>query len=205
MSYIKGSCYTLLEVGRKFIDFATSKDNNYQWSLVNENLDSFFGTTLKAKGIDEGGYFYVSLRHQKVVKNETYNNWYKTGYLTEDFIHVGDRDEVISVSGNPDIFDNNGYFLAFSVHKQFDKELWMCEQGGAYKPTHEELNLLPLKHRRKDELGSIISEGFFNPPPFPDIGKPLLVMSDEELSTPIDYWFSINKLNATITIRTFVS
>ena len=200
MSY-KGTCYSLLEVGRNFISFVTDINRQHHWEMVNDDLDSFYGTTFKVKGIDTGGYFYVSFRHQKVIKNETYNKWYKTGYLTEDFVHTSDRDELTSVSGSPDIFDNSGYFLAFSVHKQFDKDLWMCEQGGNYNPTHNDLNLLPLKHRKRDEHGSIISDGLFNPPPFPDIGKPLLVQGEDEINTPIQYWFTLSRLNATITLK----
>ena len=40
------------------------------------------------------------------------------------------------------IFDNSGYFLAFSVHKQFDNDLWMCEQGGSFNPAKGSLGLL---------------------------------------------------------------
>lgn len=201
MRFAEGRVKNLLELSDKFIEFVSDPSDIDYWEVVRKNTDSFFGTTFKAKGIDEGGYVYLSILFRNIVKGKSYKEWYDTKYLTENYVHTDKDVSLGSVNGIPDIFTTSGQFLSFNVHKQFDDELWLCEQGGAYCPTGDELNLLPLSEFRTFENGSA-HQGFFNPPPYPSTGSPLLTVSNNDLaSSDIKYYLHKGKNFATITIQ----
>ena len=77
--YRHGKCKTLLQLLEHFTLFAQEGDDC--WEVINERPDSFYGTTFKARGITNRSYVYISIRHQKVIQNLTYNNWLQEGYF----------------------------------------------------------------------------------------------------------------------------
>lgn len=191
MIYIKGNATTLLEVAQAFEAFCqTSNASTDAWELMQSNLDSLYGTTFRVKGIDSDSYAYISICYQAIVHMSTYYNWFNSdyNYLSEDSTHSAS-----SLYGTTvDIFESSGYFMAFNVHKQYSPNLYMCEQGGAYKPKVSDYNLLNF----------MASNKFEDPAMYPNFGGPVLcnIDSDIDSSYGIVYYFVRTNNSATITI-----
>lgn len=203
--YKHGQCRTLLQLLEHFTMFA--QEGQEAWEVINERPNSFFGTTFKARGITDGSFVYISIRHQNVIQNFTYNDWFQKGYLCEDREKDGyDYRKEITISttskfGRADIFNESGSFLGFNVHNQYDEGLWMCEQGGSFNPAKGSLGLLSLR-QLKTPKGSTTYETFIEAPIFPDIGRPLLTLSNTNSSLGIiEYWFYKGRNNATIVMK----
>lgn len=205
MIFKEGTANSLLEVLEEFTSFVVQDDNGEKWELIRYNPNSFYGTTFKAKGIDEDSFVYLSIRHQEVILGETYKEWYKNKYMSEDNYHEETiYDKINSITGEVDIFESSGNFLAFNVHKQFDSALMMCEQGGTFNPSKTDLRFLANRLTFHDSAGNYRGEKFFTPSVFPDIGRPLLTVSQqnkEQLLDGLSYYFTRDRNSATITIE----
>ena len=205
MIFKEGTANSLLEVLEEFISFAQQDDNGVKWELIRNIPSSFYGTTFKAVGIDIDSFVYISIRHQRVDLGVTYKEWYAGKYLSEDNYHEQNiYDKINSISGEVDIFEGSGDFLAFNVHKQFDYKLLMCEQGGTFNPSKTALRFLANRLTYHNTVGNYMGERLFIPSVFPDIGRPLLTISDNNTATMLDglhYYFTRGKNNATITIE----
>lgn len=163
-----------------------------------------------------GVNFYVSFQYNKINKDSTYDNWFhsKDGYLVEKFnqedAEVRKEGSVSYVSkyGGLNPFKNSGQILAIGLHTLFDKNLWMCEQGGI-TCAEEALNqketdgLLPVRRIVVPPEGEPY-ESLIQPPPFPGRGCPWFAFSDDDeenykiKALGIKYWFTKNNYDATI-------
>jgi hypothetical protein len=209
MIYAKGTVSSLLEVAEAFKTFClTSNGTTNAWTLIHDETDSFYGTTLRFAGLEADSYGYISFFHKRIVKGTTYNEWYNDTfhYLSEPYLHTGidssgNSNTVSGSSGTVDIFNENGYMLPFSVHKQYSSNIYMVEQGGGYKLDGTDMNLLPFKNIYQTSTNT--SEWTFIPPPFPGTGMPMLCMSDDNIDNTygINYYFVRTNNSATITIN----
>ena len=115
------------------------------------------------------------------------------------------------------LFKNTGEFVAVGLHTHFDYDLWLCEQGGItcdaemstvdYNISKTNmLGLIPISRYRVYRLGG---KGNINAnaPLFPGTGCPWFCVSTQDMEDydvelrGIDYWFTKEDYNATITIR----
>lgn len=158
--------------------------------------------------------------HDKT-KGDEYSDFKTTTYYqSEKYDHSVNRPDtlrhVLGKYGSTDrenAFKNTGEFLAFGLHRVFDKDLWMCEQGGVTCTKEatmqiNDLNLLPWRSSITPRQGGSTTEGpAVKLPVFPGTGCPWLTVSDsnkidfEVASRGIDYWFTKSDCDATITIR----
>jgi hypothetical protein len=199
--FLHGFTSSLHNIMEEFETFCqTHDDDTVAWELVNSNLASLYGTTFKIPGLDDGSYAYLTFSYNDIVKGSTYNSWYRStfNYLSEGYNHASiiyNRDADV-----PDIFYSSGCFVSFNVHKQYSEDLYMCEQGGGYKPNSANYNLLENRAYYPANPGS---ETYFKPPLYPNTGFPMLCMStaNSNISDKIEYYFTRNDLSATIVIN----
>lgn len=210
MIYATGTELTLLDVANRFIEFCqTTNASTDAWELIDNNVDSFFGTTFRIKGLDADSYGYISFNHIHIVKGTTYSEWYNSSlhYLSEDYVHSGllsdgSTASITSMDGNEEIFNESGFILSFNVHKQYCDGLYSCEQGGAYSPQGSDMNLQVFRYKNTPSTGRP-SESFFIPPLYPNSGSPKLCISESNLDNTygIKYYFTRENRCATIVIN----
>lgn len=154
--------------------------------------------------------------------NDEYSDWQtKVYYQSEKYDHSINRPSVVrhvfgkyGGTDRENAFKNTGEFVAIGLHTLFDKDIWMCEQGGITCNKEamaqiNDLNLLPWRSSMSPRTaGSRTYEGAeVKLPVFPGTGCPWFTVSDDNKATfevsinGIDYWFTKSDYDATITIR----
>lgn len=206
-----GTASSLADVGQKFLIFVQKSDSNTQaWELVDNRLTSFFGATLKIKMLDrtigeDSPYFYISLQHCNIDKNSYHNfvyNYKEENYQCE--LYQGSRAYTYMPGkyGAENLFKNTGEFIAIGAHTQFDKNLWMCEQGQVTCYYESEVQITTqglsnIYYTYRGVPGSVQAIAY------PGTGCPWLTLSDDnkERYNKLEYWFVKHDMDATITIK----
>lgn len=219
----KGMVHSLKEIGEKFLEFVKKSDATVQaWEVVDTRLSSFYGATIKVPmpdktrtdynavnnvSTDITPYFYISLQHSQITKT-SYKEFLneEDEYLSELFNRAANFGEAGKYGLNP--FKNTGEFIAVGLHTKYDKDLWMCEQGHITcdEEAREQLNKQALMPCLGMAMGAS-RPGTSTYVAYPGSGCPWFTFSDKNKKDyitelhGIDYWFTKNNYNATITLR----
>lgn len=155
------------------------------------------------------------------IKSDEYSDFRtRIYYQSEKYNHSIDYPSVVrhvfgkyGSTDRENAFKNTGEFLAVGLHTTFDKNIWMCEQGGitCTKEATEQINDLNLLGWRSSvtdrQSGDTNEGGEVQLPVFPGTGCPWFTLSDKnkadfEIDTyGIDYWFTKSNCDATITFK----
>ena len=174
---------------------------------------------------------YISLQFN-TIKSDTYKNWLFNSsdyYMSEDFDHRSrvytggtygrdfpdyyDRTLYTHHGTTPNIFVDTGQIMFITPHLTYDKNVYMCEQGGAccFKEALTQQiddNKIPLRTVRVPRAGSYYEGTRRKLPPFPGQGAPMFTISDtnlEEYSNRIGYYFVRTNTSADIVIYVEIS
>lgn len=196
---------------------------SYIQGLIKKTKVSFLNTTLNTA--------YISLQFNEI-KADTYRKWLfdsEDYYLSENFDHRSrvytgglygrdlpeyyDRTLYTKQGEVPNIFVDTGQIMFITPHLTYDKNLYMCEQGGAccFKEVlKQEIadNKIPLRTVRVPRGGSLYEGTRRNLPPFPGQGAPSFTISDANLSecnNTIRYYFVRTNTSADIVIYTEIA
>lgn len=178
-------------------------DTYANWLRVGHPLDNHEEYSSHAKGGDEYADFHTKVYYQ----SEKYNHSIDLpSVIRHTFGKYGGTDR-------ENAFKNTGEFLAVGLHTTFDRNLWMCEQGGitcTKEATAQinDLNLMQWRTSITDRVSGDTNEGgAVSLPVFPGTGCPWFTLSDKnktdfDLATfGIDYWFTKSDCDATITMK----
>lgn len=212
-----GTATSLLDVITKFITFCQlSNESTVAWELIHNDVNSFQGTTFRTPGLEDNSFAYLSFMYRKIESN-TYANWFNSGpfyYMSEGYNRSRvendyyyslwsqwGTDNISTPQYYENIFADTGEFVSFNVHKQYSNDLYMCEQGGGYKPASNSFNLMPCNMTTYID-GHYSGYTHVNLPIYPGAGYPMLCVADGEITTSsvFRYWFVRTNHNAIITL-----
>lgn len=204
-------------------------EGNPSWIKILKYGSSYTNSGIKLPDYPskEYTYAYISMQHNDIT-NTTYSDWLrstKDNYMSENYDHRNivytgrDSDDsnnytnisIISKYGDTNkenVFKNTGEILFIGTHTGYDKNLWMCEQGGITCQKESKLQeiddnvISPLK-RMYPKYGSMSEVAGSKLPPFPSMGCPSLSISDKnktDYSSSINYYFVKDNFSANIII-----
>lgn len=224
-----GRVNSFKDLGIAFLDFAQrSNANTVAWELVDDRIDTFYGATLKFPVNDSNdphtkAYAYISLQYNKITKT-TYSDWLHNSddrYMSETFdgrlqVRISDNNvrqynfSSLHTDSNASIFADTGEVLFISPHVKYDKNLWMCEQGGIACDQESRTQVIDnnaLKNMKRYSGSNSIQ--LITMPPFPGLGCPMFTISDEQILNAIDddsligYYFVRDDHSASIVVYVF--
>lgn len=210
MRYVKGQATDYNDLITQIIAWTTNQSIHGEetWKLM-RNAPWPRGTILKAKGFNEGEHLYLGLLPNKIIKGETYKNWFfkpenlstyfmwnrygdnvKEGERTGTYyqfdgntISYGPQDNLtkIEFASDVDIFEHSAQVMHLGVFKQYSDGLSWNEQGGGIEFSRK-TPMMEIYYRQSkvDGLADYI------PPLMPGVGYPTMSM---DINGPIDGYF----------------
>lgn len=190
------------------------------YSITNAGAD--YGVDIvNHASYDSNLYAYISLQYNEITPT-TYNEWLtntKDNYMSESFdsrrripaTYGGEETwRTVTISNQyqydiANIFKDTGEVLFISPHIKYDKNLWMCEQGGIACDQETRTQTIEdncIRHRKLTQnFGGYESQTFVKVPPFPSLGCPMFTINAEQLDQgQINYYFIRDNASASIVI-----
>lgn len=166
-------------------------------------------------------FAYISLQYNKIIPT-TYNEWLtntKDNYMSESFdsrrripayYNNAETWRTVTISNQyqndiPNIFKDTGEVLFISPHIKYDKNLWMCEQGGIacdQETRTQNIEDNVIRHRKlTSNFSGYPTQEFVKVPPFPSLGCPMFTINSSQLAQEkINYYFIRDNNSASIVV-----
>ena len=226
MMYEHGTVYSLTDLMIPFglfVQMSNSTTNALE--ILDDRIDTMYGGTVKIPISSAGGQdicYYASCQH-KIITKDSYSDWWND-QNNQEFVETykfpsgSSNTRFLSKygsSGKPNIFKNEGEFVAIGLHTTYDENLYMYEQGQItcekeiFKQK-DRSNLLPWKKTTTsiDVNGQVhTSTSPQSWPVFPGQGCPWFVLSSENIvdcdieHRGMEYYFTKTNESATITFN----